>query len=80
MIEADLKVHGVTKLQSLIDNTVIKKVHHLLKGTHEKALTSTYTGLNQIIEQATANAIYIGAAYDQIKKKAGKLAETRNFT
>lgn len=57
MLEAALKVHNKTKLQRIIDDTMNKKVHYSFKHALEKALTSTYTELYQLVAQAAAKAI-----------------------
>lgn len=45
MNEATLKAHEKTKLRNLVDNTMNKKMHHIFKDGHEKAVTGTYTEL-----------------------------------
>lgn len=80
MIEAARKVHDETNLQRLIDDTVNRKVHHLSKDTHEKALTGAYTKLYQMVEQADDKAIYFGGAHVRMSNNAGRLIESREFT
>lgn len=56
-----------------------KKIHHLFKDTHEKALASTYVELYEMVKQAAAKAIYLRGAYGRINKKAGELAEFQDL-
>lgn len=46
-----------------------KGVHRLFKDAHEKAITGTYTGRYEMVQQAVARAIYLGGADHQTDNK-----------
>lgn len=70
----------ILSLHHVTDNNVEKSVHHLFKGAHEKVLPVTYTHLCQMVEQAAAEAIYVGDADIQISSKIVKVADSQDFT
>lgn len=48
-----------TTLQYFIDDPAEQKILNLLKETHEKDLSVTYTELHEMVKKASANIIYL---------------------
>lgn len=79
MSETPLKVHYGDMLQSLSYDNVEKTDLGLFEKSHKKTLTSTYSDLQQTVEQAVAKEIYLGGADDIFSRKIGKSAYSQEF-
>lgn len=80
MITAVVPVFEDTKLETIIEAAVERKLVGMFKDAVEKARTGSYTPNNQAVEQAVAKSIFPGVANVVLDAKLGELAESQDFS